>query len=47
MCAFKFEHGGPSIETPPARRGEHNELVLKSLGYGEAEIIAMREQGVI
>jgi crotonobetainyl-CoA:carnitine CoA-transferase CaiB-like acyl-CoA transferase len=47
MCAFKFEHGGPSIETAPARRGEHNEQVLKSLGYGEAEIGIMHEQGVI
>lgn len=47
MCAFKLEHGGASIETPPPRLGEHNDEVLGSLGYGRAEIEALRRQGVI
>lgn len=47
MCAFKYAHGGPSIETPPPRLGEHNEAVLRELGYGEAEIAEMRGDGVI
>jgi len=47
MCAFKYEHHGPSIETPPPRMGEHNDLVLKSLGYSESDIQAFRRQGII
>jgi crotonobetainyl-CoA:carnitine CoA-transferase CaiB-like acyl-CoA transferase len=47
MCAFKFAHGGPSIERPPARLGEHNEEILQSLGYTKADIEALRADGVI
>ena len=47
MCAFKFEHGGASIETPPPRLGEHNAQVLGELGYGAAEIETLRKEGVI
>ena len=47
MCAFKFEHNGPSIQTPPPRPGEHNENVLGSLGYNAADIAALHAQGVI
>ena len=47
MCAFKFAHDGPSIETPPPQLGEHNEEVLKSLGYTESDVAALRDEGVI
>ena len=47
MCAFKLEHGGASIETPPPRLGEHNAQVLGELGYGAAEIETLRKEGVI
>lgn len=47
MCAFRFEHGGASIEAPPPRMGEHNDAVLKGLGYAEEDIAALREEGVI
>jgi crotonobetainyl-CoA:carnitine CoA-transferase CaiB-like acyl-CoA transferase len=47
MCAFKYEHGGPSIETPPPRLGEHNADVLASLGYSAADIAALHEEGVV
>jgi crotonobetainyl-CoA:carnitine CoA-transferase CaiB-like acyl-CoA transferase len=47
MCAFKFEHGGPSIETPPPRVGEHNADVLGSLGYSAADIAALHAEGVV
>ena len=47
MCAFKYAHGGPSIETPPPRLGEHNADVLGSLGYSAADIAALHAQGVI
>jgi crotonobetainyl-CoA:carnitine CoA-transferase CaiB-like acyl-CoA transferase len=47
MAAFKFAHGGPSIETPPPELGAHNDAVLRSLGYSDKEIAALREEGVI
>jgi len=46
MAAFKFAHGGPSIETPPPRLGEHTEEV-RSLGYTGPEIAALRAEGAI
>jgi crotonobetainyl-CoA:carnitine CoA-transferase CaiB-like acyl-CoA transferase len=34
LAAFKFAHGGPSIETPPPALGEHNEEIFAELGVG-------------
>jgi crotonobetainyl-CoA:carnitine CoA-transferase CaiB-like acyl-CoA transferase len=45
LAAFKFAHGGPSIERPPARVGEHTDAVLASIGYSAAEIAALRAAG--
>ncbi|MGH8703542.1 MAG: CaiB/BaiF CoA transferase family protein [Burkholderiales bacterium] len=42
LAAFKFAHGGASIERPPARVGEHTDVVLASVGYSAAEIAALR-----
>jgi crotonobetainyl-CoA:carnitine CoA-transferase CaiB-like acyl-CoA transferase len=47
LAAFKFADGGPSIETPPPRLGQHNDEVLASLGYSKAEIATLRAEGVI
>ncbi|MGE5465660.1 MAG: CaiB/BaiF CoA transferase family protein [Methanocella sp.] len=47
VSAFKFAHGGPRVDTPPPRLGEHNEPVLKALGYTDAQIAALHEDGVI
>jgi len=47
LAAFKFAHGGPSIETPPPRLGQHTDEVLASLGYSKADIAALRAEGVI
>jgi len=47
LAAFKFAHGGPSIETPPPRLGEHTDQVLREIGYGDAEIVALRAAGAI
>lgn len=47
MSAFRFEHGGPSIETPPPRLGEHNAEILESLGYDDAEIAALKSEQII
>jgi len=47
MSAFTFEHGGPSVETPPPRLGEHNREILESLGLDDAAIAALRAERVI
>lgn len=47
VSAFQFEHGGPGIETPPPRIGEHTHEILGSLGYDEAAINALRAARVI
>jgi crotonobetainyl-CoA:carnitine CoA-transferase CaiB-like acyl-CoA transferase len=47
LAAFKFAHGGPSIERPPARVGEHTDEVLAAVDYSAAEIAALRQAGAI
>jgi len=42
LAAFKFAHGGPSIETPPPQMGADTEAVLGELGYAAGEIAALR-----
>lgn len=44
---FQFEHDGPRASGPPPRLGEHTDAVLGRLGYGAADIAALRAQGVI
>ncbi len=46
-AAFKFAHGGASIETPPPRFGEHNDSVLRDLGYSDAEIAQFHADKII
>ena len=47
MAAFKFADGGPSIETPPPRLGQHTDEVLASLGYSKDDIAKLRAEGAI
>ena len=47
LAAFKFAHGGPSIETPPPRMGADTDRVLAELGYKAGEIAELRVGGVI
>jgi crotonobetainyl-CoA:carnitine CoA-transferase CaiB-like acyl-CoA transferase len=47
LAAFKFAHGGPSIETPPRRFGADTDSVLRELGYTAAEIAALRTAGAV
>jgi crotonobetainyl-CoA:carnitine CoA-transferase CaiB-like acyl-CoA transferase len=47
LAAFKFAHGGPSIETPPPAMGADTDLVLAELGYKPGEIAGFRGAGVI
>ena len=36
-----------AIRTPPARLGEHTDAVLAALGYAPADVVALRERGVV
>ena len=47
LAAFKFAHGGPSIETPPPQFGADTDAVLTELGYSKSEIAAFRSDRVI
>jgi crotonobetainyl-CoA:carnitine CoA-transferase CaiB-like acyl-CoA transferase len=47
LAAFMFEHGGPSLERPPARVGEHTDEVLSALGYTADQIAALRRGGSV
>jgi crotonobetainyl-CoA:carnitine CoA-transferase CaiB-like acyl-CoA transferase len=37
LAAFTFAHGGPRIDRPPPRLGEHNDEILAELGIGQRE----------
>lgn len=43
LAAFKYAHGGPSIEQPPARVGQHTAEMLATIGYTNEEISALRQ----
>ena len=47
LAAFKFAHGGPSIEHPPHEMGQDTDSVLGELGYSDAEIARLRKAHVI
>ena len=47
LTAFKLAHGGASIERAPGRVGEHTDEVLKLVGYGDAELEALRKAKAI
>ena len=47
LAAFKFAHGGPSIESPPPQMGADTDAVLAELGYGAAEVAALRAARVV
>lgn len=47
VAAFGYAHGGPRLDTPPPLFGEHNDAVLKDLGYRPDEIARLRAEGVI
>ena len=47
LAAFKFAHGGPSIETPPPELGADTDSVLAEHGYNADQIAAFRRTKVI
>jgi crotonobetainyl-CoA:carnitine CoA-transferase CaiB-like acyl-CoA transferase len=47
LAAFKFAHGGPSIETPPPQFSADTDAVLTELGYSKSDIAAFRSERVI
>jgi crotonobetainyl-CoA:carnitine CoA-transferase CaiB-like acyl-CoA transferase len=47
LAAFKFAHGGPSIETPPPELGADTDTVLAEHGYDADQIAAFRGAKVI
>jgi crotonobetainyl-CoA:carnitine CoA-transferase CaiB-like acyl-CoA transferase len=47
LAAFKFAHGGPSIEHPPHEMGEDTDMVLTEHGYSAEEIAGFRRDRVI
>ena len=47
LAAFKFAHGGPSIETPPPELGADTDAVLAEYGYDLHQIAAFRKAKVI
>jgi crotonobetainyl-CoA:carnitine CoA-transferase CaiB-like acyl-CoA transferase len=47
LAAFKFAHGGPSIEHPPHEMGQDTDAVLGELGYSTADIAQFRKARVV
>ena len=47
LAAFRFAHGGPSIERPPAEFGADTDTVLAEHGYSAEEIAGFRRAEVI
>jgi crotonobetainyl-CoA:carnitine CoA-transferase CaiB-like acyl-CoA transferase len=47
LAAFKFAHGGPSIETSPPGLGADTDNVLAEHGYDADQIVAFRRAKVI
>jgi crotonobetainyl-CoA:carnitine CoA-transferase CaiB-like acyl-CoA transferase len=45
--ATKFSATPASIRLPPPELGEHTDSILEELGYGAADIVALRQQGVL
>ena len=41
---FRLEHGGGSVDRPPAKLGEHTDEVLGEAGYSPPETVEVRAQ---
>ncbi len=47
VAAFRLAHGGPQVDSPPPMLGADTDGVLAEIGYGAAEIAALRAQKVV
>ena len=47
VAAFSYAHGGPKLDRPPPRMGEHTDEVLGELGLKADEIDELKQAGVI
>lgn len=47
VAGFKYDHGGPTVKSPPPRVGEHTVDILEKLGYSLEDIAHYCEAGVI
>jgi CoA:oxalate CoA-transferase len=46
-AGFRLSDGDPCSSFPPPQLGQHTDAVLKSVGYDEADIQRLREEGAI
>lgn len=44
---FKVDGRAPKVDRPPPQLGAHSDDILAEIGYGRAEIAALRQEGVI
>jgi crotonobetainyl-CoA:carnitine CoA-transferase CaiB-like acyl-CoA transferase len=44
---FRLEHGGGSVDRPPAKLGQHTDEVLVEAGYSASEIAEMRQAKIV
>jgi crotonobetainyl-CoA:carnitine CoA-transferase CaiB-like acyl-CoA transferase len=46
-AGFRYEHGGPRIDTPPPTLGADTDAILAELDFGADEVARMRRDGVV
>ena len=44
---FRLEHGGGSVDRPPATLGQHTDEILREAGYADTDIDGMRADKVV
>jgi crotonobetainyl-CoA:carnitine CoA-transferase CaiB-like acyl-CoA transferase len=47
LTAFRFRHGGASIERAPGKVGQHTDEVLRLVGYTDGDLAALRKAKAI
>ena len=47
LAPFSFANAGPAVDRAAPRLGEHTAEIMHELGRPDAEVIALRERGVI